>query len=154
MKLIFKIDFLTGILISFLISSCSYSTKNAELYPKLIEGEWDWSGNDFIRLKFEDGVCYDPINKMFSAYYQTKSDTLIIQNEDQETLYFRIIDINYDELRLELIGRKLHTMKMTKLRYNNDELVFYKLIPFDSIQFEGVNHNNTPRKDILKNILR
>lgn len=147
MKQLFIFVILIELIITFLILSCTHNRKTVEVDPNLIEGEWDWSGKDFVRLKFEDGFCYDPINNMFSAYYQIKSDTLIIQNEDKETLYFRIIDINYDELRLKLIGRKLRTMKMTKLRYNNDELVFYKLIPCDSIQFEGVIHNSTPRKD-------
>ena len=68
----------------------------------------------------------------------------------KKKICFKILYLDYYKLRLKLIGRKLRTMKMANLKYNND-LEFQKLIPLDSLSFEGIDHDYTPRKDRLLN---
>lgn len=133
------------------LSGCSKDEGLYDINPDYIEGEWNWGGIGFYRLRFEKGNCYDPINKAFVANYEIKSDTLILLNEDQEKIYFKILYLDYYKLRLKLIGRKLRTMKMANLRYDNNDLEFQKLIPLDSLSFEGVDHNYKFRKYRLSN---
>ena len=64
MKLKYRNDILTGILIAFLISSCTYTTKNAEFDSKLLEGEWTTGKNTYENIGFYEGKYYD-INNIF-----------------------------------------------------------------------------------------
>ena len=127
MKLIFKTDFLTGILISFLISSCTYTFKNAEFDSKLIEGEWTTGKYPYQDLRFENGKFFDSEEIDNDYSFKISSDSLIITNEEQERKLFKIIKLTEDSLILKLVPQETVIMQNNKRFPDNEEIVYHKM---------------------------
>lgn len=103
MKLRFKNKLLIGLLIAFLISSCSHKTKNAEFDSKLLEGEWTTGKNTCENIGFEDGKFYDLENIFGQSSYKISTDSLIISNNEEINKIFKILKLTEDSLTLKLI---------------------------------------------------
>lgn len=127
MKLRYKNDLLTGILIAFLISSCTPADKTQQLDPSLIEGEWKTRKYPFQNLRFENGKFFDS-NEVDNNYsFKISSDSLIITNKEEVRKLFKILKLTEDSLMLRLIPQETFIVKNNKRFPENEERVYFKM---------------------------